>query len=220
MLHVPCAVQTQQIPATGDIFDDSFPSRECGRMVRTDRGCLPTYLRLLEPEAWKVYQLPSVRRLDQPATCCQWSWNPDYAVTGLVENAYQPHEENGLDIHLLGRVYVSTRTRTLTPSIKRLINPSSGIVGACIRLALYLHRLYVQKPGSSQSTSKYSPPLPRESLLRREFPKKDQHLTAISGARRINCWRCHCLLRRARHVPHRRLPAPSTTSHRPSSRYS
>ena len=70
MLHVPCAVQTQQVPTTGDIFDDSFPSRKCGRMVRTDRGCLSTDLRLLEPGACKVYQLPSAGRLDQLSTCC------------------------------------------------------------------------------------------------------------------------------------------------------
>ena len=116
MLHVPCAVQNQQVPSTGDIFDDSIPSCEWGRMVCTDRGCLPTYLRLLEPGACKVYQLPSVRRLDQPAKRCQRSWNPGHAITGPVGNANQPHEENGLDSHLPSRVYVSTRT--LTPGTK------------------------------------------------------------------------------------------------------
>ena len=172
MLHVPCVVQDQQVPATGDIFDDNIPSRKCGRMVFTDRVCLPTYLRLLEPGACKVYQLPSVRRLDQPAKRCQRSWNPGYTVTGLVENANQPHEKNGLDSHLPSRVYVSTRT--LTPGIKGLTNPYSGIVGACVRLALYIYRLYVQKPESSQSTSKWCPPLAiaRESVLRRKFQKE------------------------------------------------
>ena len=121
-------------------------------MVRAERGCMPTHLRVLGPGACNVYQLPSLRRLDQPAAYCQRSCDPDLAAAIPVENADEAHEETGRDNHLPDRVYVSTRT--LTQTIIRLIVPYSGIVGACIRLALYIHRFYVQQPGSKQTTSK------------------------------------------------------------------
>ena len=212
MLHVPHAVQTQRLPATGDVFDDSFPSRECNRVVRTDRGCMPTHFRVLESGACKVYQLSSLWRLDQPAAYCQRSCDPDLATASPVENAVEAHEEIGLDNHLPDRIYVSTRT--LTQTIRRLIVSYSGIVGACIRLALYIHRLYVLQPGSSQTTSKLFPPPPREPSLRQK--SQNRPLTAIPGPRRINRRRGHRLLRRTRHVPHRRLPASPTPPHHPA----
>lgn len=36
------------------------------------------------------------------------------------------------------------------------MNPPSGIVAACVRLGSYIHRTYVEHPGTSQSTSQYT----------------------------------------------------------------
>ena len=152
LLHVPCDIQAHRLLTTGDVLDDSVSICKRGRMVRTHCGCVPTHLRVLEPGACKMYQLPSFWRLDQPAAYCERSCNPDLAAPSPVENANDAREENGLERYLPHRIHVSTRSPTEIS--RRLIIPYSGIVGACIRLALYIHRFYVQQPGSNQTTSK------------------------------------------------------------------
>lgn len=64
MLHVPHAIPAQRLPATRDVLYDSFPRRECDRMVRADSGGMPAHPGVLEPGACKVYQLSSLRGLD------------------------------------------------------------------------------------------------------------------------------------------------------------
>ena len=99
-----------------------------------------------------MHRLSSLRRLDQPATYCQRSCDPDHAPSSSMENADEARKKVRSDNYLHDRIYVSTWI--LTQTTKSLMVSHSGIVGACICLALYIHRVYVQQPGSSQTTSK------------------------------------------------------------------
>ena len=76
-------------------------------MVRTDRGRMPTHFRVLEPGTFKVYQLPSLRRLDHHAAHCQRSCDPSLAAASSVEYADEAHEEIGFDRHLFDGINVS-----------------------------------------------------------------------------------------------------------------
>ncbi|KAL8786598.1 MAG: hypothetical protein Q9195_008155 [Heterodermia aff. obscurata] len=83
----------------------------------------------------------------EPAKCI------DYQVFGVWISL--PHVVSDLVILILPlpvlwKMRIS-RTSKFSLTVTFLTG-SIGIVGACIRLALYIHRLYVQKPGSNQST--------------------------------------------------------------------
>lgn len=64
MLHVLHAIQAQRLSTTRDVLHNSFPRRECYRMVRADSSRMPAHLCVLESGTCKVYQLSSPRGLD------------------------------------------------------------------------------------------------------------------------------------------------------------